>query len=85
VIMEALRDRTPQNGQWWRRARQTTRPKLKSDAAAEVARHLPATDAHAFHATVASAFVHGAALGFAIPACTVLLTAIITYRYLPRH
>ena len=54
-------------------------------AAAAIARHLPAANARAFHATVASAFVHGAALGFAVAAGIALLTAIATYRYLPRH
>ena len=53
-------------------------------AAAEVARHIPAADAPAFHATVANAFVHGAALGFAITACVVFVTAVVAYRYLPR-
>ncbi|MCW2933874.1 MAG: hypothetical protein JWM19_4836 [Actinomycetia bacterium] len=46
---------------------------------------LPAADAHSIHATVTNAFVHGAALGFAIVAGTALLAAIVAYRYLPRH
>jgi len=71
-----------------RLAHQTALPQAARQsigAAAEVARHVPAADARAFHAAVAGAFVHGAALGFAIPAGTALLTAIVIYRYLPRH
>ena len=54
-------------------------------AAAVLTRRIPAADANAFHTTVANAFVHSAAVGLAIPACAVLLTAIAIYRYLPRH
>ena len=70
-----------------RLARLTTLPaaaRQSIGAAAEVARHIPAADGPAFHATVANAFVHGAALGFAVTACVVLLTAVVAYRYLPR-
>jgi hypothetical protein len=71
-----------------RLAHQTTLPeaaKQSIGAAAALTRRIPAADANAFHATVANAFVHGAAVGLAIPACAVLLTAIAIYRYLPRH
>jgi EmrB/QacA subfamily drug resistance transporter len=54
-------------------------------SAAALGRHIPPADADAFHATVASAFVHGVALGLAIPAGLALITAIVIYRYLPRH
>ena len=54
-------------------------------AAAAIAQHIPAADLPAFRATIADAFIHGAALGLAIPACAILLTAIVIYRYLPRH
>lgn len=54
-------------------------------AAAALTRRIPAADANAFHTTIANAFVHSAAVGLAIPACAVLLTAIAIYRYLPRH
>ncbi len=54
-------------------------------AAAEIGRHVPAADARAFHATVADAYVHGAIGGLAIPAIAALLTAIVTFRCLPRR
>ena len=69
-----------------RLARQSMLPEAARQsigAAAEVARHVPAAEAHSIHIMVASAFVHGAALGFAVTAGTVLLTAIVIYRYLP--
>lgn len=54
-------------------------------AAAQIAPHVPPSHAHAYHAAIADAFIHGATRGFCIAAIAALLTAVATFRFLPRH